>query len=236
MICTVTIICKRICCNMQNNMQSLKSICRIVQCLYSAYSAYVCTPHFADARLPLVAGRPFACFGAGLRAGAAGGASSCVRAGSSSGVAAASAASAPAPAAASAAGAEAAEAWYAGIGGRRGGGGGVVPGFIDVLESALHTFGLGATASALNLLDVLVIGDQDGLELRPEGVRLHVWINPPHWRLAEVLVHWWFRPKEVKHIFQSTKYLPTNKKYSWMTMPMKTVHLSCRIPLIGLLV
>ena len=30
-------------------MQSLKSICRIVHCLYSAYSAYICTPHFADA-------------------------------------------------------------------------------------------------------------------------------------------------------------------------------------------
>ncbi len=34
--------------NMQNNMQLLKSICRIVHCLYSAYSAYICTPHFAD--------------------------------------------------------------------------------------------------------------------------------------------------------------------------------------------
>ena len=33
---------------MQNNMQSLKSICRIVHCLYSAYSAYICTPDFAD--------------------------------------------------------------------------------------------------------------------------------------------------------------------------------------------
>ena len=33
---------------MQNNMQLLKSICRIVHCLYSAYSAYTCTPHFAD--------------------------------------------------------------------------------------------------------------------------------------------------------------------------------------------
>ena len=33
---------------MQNNMQLLKSICRIVHCLYSAYSAYICTPHFAD--------------------------------------------------------------------------------------------------------------------------------------------------------------------------------------------
>ena len=41
-------LCKIICCNMQNNMLLLKSICRIVHCLYSAYSAYICTPHFAD--------------------------------------------------------------------------------------------------------------------------------------------------------------------------------------------
>ncbi len=33
---------------MQNNMQTLKPICRIVHCPYSAYSAYICTPHFAD--------------------------------------------------------------------------------------------------------------------------------------------------------------------------------------------
>ena len=46
LICNV--ICKIICFNMQNNMQLLKSICRIVHCLYSAYSAYICTPHFAD--------------------------------------------------------------------------------------------------------------------------------------------------------------------------------------------
>ena len=34
--------------NMQNNMQGLKPICRIVPRLYFAYSAYICTPHFAD--------------------------------------------------------------------------------------------------------------------------------------------------------------------------------------------
>jgi hypothetical protein len=44
-----------------------------------------------------------------------------------------------------------------------------------VLESALDDLGLGATADALNHLDVLVIlvGCQDCLQLRLEGVRLH---------------------------------------------------------------
>ena len=36
--------------NMQNNMQGPKPICRIVTRLYFAYSAYICTPHFADVR------------------------------------------------------------------------------------------------------------------------------------------------------------------------------------------
>ncbi len=40
-------------------------------------------------------------------------------------------------------------------------------------ESALDYPGLVATASALNPLDVLVIGGQDGLQLQLEGVRLH---------------------------------------------------------------
>ena len=41
--------------NMQNNMQGLKPICRIVPRLYFAYSAYICTPHFADGRVALPA-------------------------------------------------------------------------------------------------------------------------------------------------------------------------------------
>ena len=35
--------------NMQNNMQAPKPICRIVTRSYFAYSAYIWTPHFADA-------------------------------------------------------------------------------------------------------------------------------------------------------------------------------------------
>ena len=42
-----------------------------------------------------------------------------------------------------------------------------------VLESALDYPGLVATAGALNPLDVLAIGGQDGLQLQLEGVRLH---------------------------------------------------------------
>ncbi len=42
-----------------------------------------------------------------------------------------------------------------------------------VLESALDYPGLVATAGALNPLDVLVIGGQDGLQLQLEGVRPH---------------------------------------------------------------
>ncbi len=42
-----------------------------------------------------------------------------------------------------------------------------------VLESALDSPGLVATAGALNPLDVLVIGGQEGLQLQLEGVRLH---------------------------------------------------------------
>ncbi len=42
-----------------------------------------------------------------------------------------------------------------------------------VLESALDYPGLVATAGALNPLDVLIIGGQDGLQLQLEGVRLH---------------------------------------------------------------
>ena len=41
---------------------------------------------------------------------------------------------------------------------------------------------------------------------------------------AEVLVHWCFRPKEVKHIFQSTKYLPTNKTFSWSKLRSFSEH------------
>ncbi len=42
-----------------------------------------------------------------------------------------------------------------------------------VLKSALDYPGLVATAGALNHLDVLAIGGQDGLQLQLEGVRLH---------------------------------------------------------------
>ncbi len=42
-----------------------------------------------------------------------------------------------------------------------------------VLESALDSPGLVATAGALNPRDVLVIGGQDSLQLQLEGVRLH---------------------------------------------------------------
>jgi hypothetical protein len=34
--------------NMQNNMQTPKTICRIVHCPYSAYLTYICTPHFGE--------------------------------------------------------------------------------------------------------------------------------------------------------------------------------------------
>ena len=37
-----------ICNNMQKNMQTLNPICKILQGLYSAYSAYICTAQFAD--------------------------------------------------------------------------------------------------------------------------------------------------------------------------------------------
>ncbi len=56
-----------------------------------------------------------------------------------------------------------------GVGGD--GGGGV--GCILVHELALDDLQLGATAGAHNALDVLVIGDQDGLKLQSQGVRLH---------------------------------------------------------------
>ncbi len=46
-----------------------------------------------------------------------------------------------------------------------------------VLESALDYPGLVATAGALNHLDVLAIGGQDGLQLQLEGVRLHFRCN-----------------------------------------------------------
>ncbi len=36
------------CQNMQNNMQTLNPICKILQGLYFAYFAYICTAHFAD--------------------------------------------------------------------------------------------------------------------------------------------------------------------------------------------
>ena len=49
-----------------------------------------------------------------------------------------------------------------------------------VLESALDDLDLGATAGALNPLDVLVKGCQDGLQLQLEGVRLHFGIYIYH--------------------------------------------------------
>ena len=39
--------------NIQNNMQAWILICRILHRVYFAYSTYICTPHFADATLPL---------------------------------------------------------------------------------------------------------------------------------------------------------------------------------------
>ena len=42
-----------------------------------------------------------------------------------------------------------------------------------VLELALDDLGLAATAGAENPLDVQIIGDQDGLQLPLEGVRLN---------------------------------------------------------------
>ena len=53
-------------------------------------------------------------------------------------------------------------------------------GVLVVLESALEDLGLGATAGALNPLDVLVKGCQDGLQLQLEGVRLHFGIYIYH--------------------------------------------------------
>ena len=53
-----------------------------------------------------------------------------------------------------------------------------------VLESALEDLGLGATAGALNPLDVLVKGCQDGLQLQLEGVRLHFGIYIYHCALV----------------------------------------------------
>ena len=59
-------------------------------------------------------------------------------------------------------------------------------GVLLVLESALEDLGRGATAGALNPLDVLVNGCQDrnGLQLRLEGVRLHFGIYIYHRALA----------------------------------------------------
>ena len=56
----------------------------------------------------------------------------------------------------------------------------VILGFILVRESALDDLDLGATAGALNPLDVLVKGCQDGLQLQLEGVRLHFGIYIYH--------------------------------------------------------
>ena len=53
-------------------------------------------------------------------------------------------------------------------------------GVLLVLELALEDLGLGATAGALDPLDVLVKGCQDGLQLRLEGVRLHFGIYIYH--------------------------------------------------------
>ena len=57
-------------------------------------------------------------------------------------------------------------------------------GVLLVLESALEDLGhgatVGATDGALNPLDVLVKGCQDGLQLRLEGVRLHFGIYIYH--------------------------------------------------------
>ena len=53
-------------------------------------------------------------------------------------------------------------------------------GVLLVLKSVLKDLGLGASAGALNPLDVLVKGCQDGLQLQLEGVRLHFGIYIYH--------------------------------------------------------
>jgi hypothetical protein len=59
-----------------------------------------------------------------------------------------------------------------------------------VLELALDHRGLGATAGANNALDILVIGGQDGLQLRRERCQASFWsILPPLIPRARVLVH-----------------------------------------------
>ena len=77
-----------------------------------------------------------------------------------------------------------------GVGGGGGGGrvGGVgvwrKSGIILVLELALDHLGLVATAGAHNRLDILVIGCQDVLKLRLEGVRLHFGVYFHHCTLV----------------------------------------------------
>ena len=57
-----------------------------------------------------------------------------------------------------------------------------------VLELALDDLGLGATAGAHNPLDVLVIGGQGGLQLRPERVRRHFGVDLDHIKASLTLV------------------------------------------------
>ncbi len=81
----------------------------------------------------------------------------------------------------------------AGWGGGGGGGVGLGVGggrrfgtlLVRVLELALDDLGLGATAGAHKPLDVLVIGGQDGLQLR-QGVRLHFGVYIHHRALVRM--------------------------------------------------
>jgi hypothetical protein len=88
-----------------------------------------------------------------------------------------------------------------------------------VLELALDDLGLGATAGAHNPLDILVIGVQDGLQLRREGVRLHFGVYFHHRAIVlecscihavleiESMIRA-FRCDLYYFIFYTTKYLP----------------------------
>ena len=93
--------------------------------------------------------------------------------------------------------------------------------------------GLGATTGAMNPIDVLVIGGQDGLQLLLEGVRLHFGVYIHHCSLVVswMLVHSCCPQNRVDdesiQMWFIFFYLLNNKIFtwsafrSWMTMPMK---------------
>ncbi len=106
-----------------------------------------------------------------------------------------------------------------------------------VLESALDNPGLVVTDGALNPIDVLVVGGQDGLQLLLEGVRFHCGVCIYHCALVPKCScidavfkrnRNWFDDESIQMllysiIFQPTKYSP----YAYvdplvcMTKPMK---------------